>query len=60
MARLAPGGSLYFSNKFRRFGMDESIEARYQVTHISAQTFDPDFARNKKIHQAWHLTQRDD
>jgi len=60
MARLAPGGSLYFSNNFRRFVMDESIEARYQVTNISAQTFDPDFARNKKIHQAWHLTQRTD
>lgn len=60
MARLAPGGSLYFSNNFRRFVMDESIEARYQVTNITAQTFDPDFARNKKIHQAWHLTQRTD
>lgn len=60
MARLAPGGSLYFSNNFRRFVMDESVEARYQVTNITAQTFDPDFARNKKIHQAWHLTQRTD
>ena len=60
MARLAPGGSLYFSNNFRRFVMDESLEARYQVTDITAQTFDPDFARNKRIHQAWHLTQRSD
>ncbi len=60
MARLAPGGSLYFSNNFRRFVMDESIEARYQVTNITDKTFDPDFARNKKIHQAWHLTQRTD
>ena len=60
MARLAPGGSLYFSNNFRRFVMDESVEARYQVTNITAQTFDPDFERNKKIHQAWHLTQRTD
>ncbi len=60
MARLASGGSLYFSNNFRRFVMDESIEARYQVTNITDKTFDPDFARNKKIHQAWHLTQRTD
>ncbi|MDY7220376.1 bifunctional 23S rRNA (guanine(2069)-N(7))-methyltransferase RlmK/23S rRNA (guanine(2445)-N(2))-methyltransferase RlmL [Denitrificimonas sp. JX-1] len=60
MARLAPGGSLYFSNNFRRFVMDESIEQRYQVTNITGQTFDPDFSRNKKIHQAWHITQRTD
>lgn len=60
MARLAPGGSLYFSNNFRRFVMDDSIAARYQVTNITAQSFDPDFARNNKIHQAWHLTQRAD
>lgn len=60
MARLAPGGSLYFSNNFRRFVLDDSLESRYQVKNITAQSFDPDFARNQRIHHAWHFTQRTD
>jgi len=58
MARLAKGGVLYFSNNFRKFELDESLAARYQVEEISAQTLDPDFARNPKIHRAWRLTAR--
>ncbi|USR41276.1 bifunctional 23S rRNA (guanine(2069)-N(7))-methyltransferase RlmK/23S rRNA (guanine(2445)-N(2))-methyltransferase RlmL [Ectopseudomonas hydrolytica] len=58
MARLARGGVLYFSNNFRKFQLDESLVARYQVEEISAQTLDPDFARNPKIHRAWRLTAR--
>jgi len=60
MARLAPGGSLYFSNNFRRFVLDDSLQHRYQVKDITGQTFDPDFSRNQRIHQAWHFTQRSD
>ncbi|MGG2400124.1 bifunctional 23S rRNA (guanine(2069)-N(7))-methyltransferase RlmK/23S rRNA (guanine(2445)-N(2))-methyltransferase RlmL [Pseudomonas sp. SH1-B] len=56
MARLARGGVLYFSNNFRKFQLDESLVARYQVEEISAQTLDPDFARNAKIHRAWRFT----
>jgi len=58
MARLARGGVLYFSNNFRKFQLDESLLARYQVEEISAQTLDPDFARNPKIHRAWRFTAR--
>ncbi|WP_395504651.1 bifunctional 23S rRNA (guanine(2069)-N(7))-methyltransferase RlmK/23S rRNA (guanine(2445)-N(2))-methyltransferase RlmL [Ectopseudomonas hydrolytica] len=58
MARLARGGVLYFSNNFRKFQLDESLVARYQVEEISAQTLDPDFVRNPKIHRAWRLTAR--
>jgi 23S rRNA (guanine2445-N2)-methyltransferase / 23S rRNA (guanine2069-N7)-methyltransferase len=58
MARLAPGGVLYFSNNFRKFQLDEGLESRYAVTEISAETLDPDFARNAKIHRAWRLTTR--
>src|SRR5690606_33008807 len=42
MARLAPGGVLYFSNNFRKFQLDESLPARYQVEDISTDTIDPD------------------
>jgi 23S rRNA (guanine2445-N2)-methyltransferase / 23S rRNA (guanine2069-N7)-methyltransferase len=58
MARLARGGVLYFSNNFRKFQLDEGLTARYQVEEISAQTLDPDFARNPKIHRAWRFSAR--
>ena len=58
MARLAPGGVLYFSNNFRKFQLDEGLAARYAVEEISASTLDPDFARNPRIHRAWRLTAR--
>lgn len=55
MARLAPGGVLYFSNNFRKFELDAGLQTRYQVEDISAATLDPDFARNPKIHRAWRF-----
>ena len=58
MARLAPGGVLYFSNNFRRFKLDPQLEQQYQVEDISAQTIDRDFARNPKIHRTWCLRAR--
>jgi 23S rRNA (guanine2445-N2)-methyltransferase / 23S rRNA (guanine2069-N7)-methyltransferase len=58
MARLAPGGVLYFSNNFRKFQLEENLTERYAVEEITAQTIDPDFARNGKIHRAWKITAR--
>ncbi len=55
MARLAPGGVLYFSNNFRKFVLDEGLQARYRVEEVSEQTLDPDFVRNPKIHRAWMI-----
>ncbi|WP_422416617.1 bifunctional 23S rRNA (guanine(2069)-N(7))-methyltransferase RlmK/23S rRNA (guanine(2445)-N(2))-methyltransferase RlmL [Pseudomonas sp. GZD-222] len=58
VARLAPGGVLYFSNNFRKFQLDEHLGERYLVEEITAQTLDPDFARNTKIHRAWRIQAR--
>jgi len=59
VARLAPGGVLYFSNNFRRFRLDEeSIAAFAGCEDISARTIPPDFERNPRIHRAWRLTRR--
>ncbi|MDD1015989.1 bifunctional 23S rRNA (guanine(2069)-N(7))-methyltransferase RlmK/23S rRNA (guanine(2445)-N(2))-methyltransferase RlmL [Pseudomonas rubra] len=58
VARLAPGGVLYFSNNFRKFQLDENLAQRYAVEEISAQSLDPDFARNSKIHRAWKIQAR--
>ena len=59
VARLAPGGALYFSNNFRRFRLDEAAIAAFaQVEDISASTIPPDFARNPRIHRAWRIVAR--
>jgi 23S rRNA (guanine2445-N2)-methyltransferase / 23S rRNA (guanine2069-N7)-methyltransferase len=58
MARLAPGGVLYFSNNFRKFQLEDNLSERYAVEEISDKTIDPDFARNAKIHRAWKIMAR--
>ncbi|MBE7926664.1 bifunctional 23S rRNA (guanine(2069)-N(7))-methyltransferase RlmK/23S rRNA (guanine(2445)-N(2))-methyltransferase RlmL [Pseudomonas saudiphocaensis] len=58
MARLAAGGTLYFSNNFRKFVLDPGLAERYAVEEISSATLDEDFRRNSKIHRAWKLQAR--
>lgn len=61
VARLAPGGVLYFSNNFRRFRLDEAALSAFSVVEeISRETIPPDFARNPRIHRAWRLARRAD
>ena len=57
VARLAPGGVLYFSNNFRRFRLDEAAISEFAtVEDIGPSTIPPDFARNPRIHRAWRIT----
>lgn len=59
VARLAPGGELYFSNNFRRFRLDADAIAGFAACEdISAQTIPPDFARDARIHRCWRLRPR--
>ena len=59
VARLAPGGVLYFSNNFRRFRLDADAIAGFAACEdISAQTIPPDFARDTRIHRCWRLRPR--
>lgn len=59
MARLAPGGVLYFSNNFRRFRLDaDAIAAFARCEDISPATIPPDFVRNPRIHRTWRLTRQ--
>src|SRR5690606_27078651 len=54
VARLAPGGVLYFSNNFRRFRLDEAAVAEFaRYEEISPATIPRDFARNHRIHRPW-------
>lgn len=59
MILLAPGGTLVFSNNFRRFQMHEAMQKKYVVEDISAKTLDPDFVRNPRIHNCWLIRHRD-
>ena len=56
LARLAFGGTLYFSNNYRRFRLDEAAIATFaHCEDISPETIPADFARNPRIHRAWRL-----
>ena len=60
MARLARDGTLYFSNNFRRFRLDEAAVAEFApCVEISADTIPPDFARDARIHRCWRLRRSD-
>ena len=60
VARLAPGGVLYFSNNFRRFRLDaDAVAAFARCEEITPTTIAQDFARNPRIHRAWRLQRAD-
>lgn len=59
MAILARGGTLVFSNNYRKFELSDSVTADYLVENITSQTFDPDFQRNQKIHNCWLICHRE-
>ncbi|WP_087106177.1 bifunctional 23S rRNA (guanine(2069)-N(7))-methyltransferase RlmK/23S rRNA (guanine(2445)-N(2))-methyltransferase RlmL [Halomonas citrativorans] len=58
MARLAPGGTLVFSNNQRRFKLDDALSERYAVEEITSRTFDPDFQRRTNMHHVFLLRHR--
>ena len=55
MQRLAQGGILIFSTNFRKFALDETLQAEYQVKEISEETIPFDFQRNRRIHRCWEF-----
>ncbi|MYL22604.1 bifunctional 23S rRNA (guanine(2069)-N(7))-methyltransferase RlmK/23S rRNA (guanine(2445)-N(2))-methyltransferase RlmL [Halomonas alkaliantarctica] len=59
MARLAPGGTLVFSNNQRRFVLDDALFERYEVEDISARSFDPDFQRRTNLHHVFLLRHKE-
>ncbi|WP_280553265.1 bifunctional 23S rRNA (guanine(2069)-N(7))-methyltransferase RlmK/23S rRNA (guanine(2445)-N(2))-methyltransferase RlmL [Halomonas sp. 25-S5] len=59
MARLAPGGTLVFSNNQRRFTLDADLAEPFHVEDISAKTFDPDFQRRPDLHHVFLIRHRE-
>ena len=54
LARLSPGGTLFFSTNYRRFKLDTEALQTTKVKEITGQTIPPDF-RNKKIHRCFEI-----
>ncbi|MFT5893761.1 MAG: 23S rRNA (guanine2445-N2)-methyltransferase / 23S rRNA (guanine2069-N7)-methyltransferase, partial [bacterium] len=56
---LSPGGTLIFSNNFRRFKLDASLsedsDRGIRVEDKSRWSIDRDFQRNPRIHQCWFI-----
>lgn len=55
MRRLAPGGTLIFSNNYRGFKLDAGALAEFAVEDITADTIPPDFARRPDIHCCFRI-----
>ncbi|MBI5449939.1 MAG: bifunctional 23S rRNA (guanine(2069)-N(7))-methyltransferase RlmK/23S rRNA (guanine(2445)-N(2))-methyltransferase RlmL [Gammaproteobacteria bacterium] len=55
MQRLAPGGTLIFSNNLRRFKLDSATLHDLEISDISRDTLPQDFSRDPKIHHCWLL-----
>lgn len=58
MRHLARDGVLLFSNNYRRFRLDESLAAEFDVLDITTSTIPRDFERNPKIHACWEVRHR--
>ena len=56
MTRLNPEGRLLFSENFRRFRLEPSLEREYSVTEITRDTLHPDFARRGRSHRCWEFS----
>ncbi len=59
MAKLASGGTLVFSNNFRKFKMDQLTLRQFDCENITPKTLDVDFERNPRIHNVWLITRRE-
>ena len=53
--RLAPLGTLYFSNNYRKFKLNNSLMNAFLVEDMRSETLDIDFQRNPRIHNTWRI-----
>lgn len=58
MRALRQGGTLYFSNNFRKFKLDSDALAEFSIEDISPETIGFDFERNPHIHRCWKIRHR--
>ena len=56
MGLLRPGGTLIFSNNFRRFKMERDALKQFNIDDVTQESLPDDFKRNTKIHQCYKIT----
>ena len=54
LARMRPGGVIFFSTNFRRFRFAAEAVPAAEIREISKQTVPADF-RNRRIHRCWRI-----
>ena len=59
LARMVPGGIVFFSTNFRRFKLAEAELQGAVVREITRQTVPPDY-RNRRVHRCWQIVRGDD
>lgn len=55
---LSPGGTLIFSNNYRKFKMDPEVMEKYVVEDITEKTIGDDFKRDMKIHHCYLIRKK--
>jgi len=55
MARLKPGGVLYFSTNRRKFELDAALPSKWLLEDMTKASIPPDFSRSKRIHHCWQI-----
>ena len=60
MARLKPGGVLYFSTNRRKFELDAALPSKWLLEDMTKASIPPDFSRSKRIHHCWQIRHPND
>ena len=55
---LSPGGTLIFSNNYRKFKLDPEVTEKYVVEDITEKTIGDDFKRDMKIHHCYLIRKK--
>ena len=55
---LSPGGTLIFSNNYRKFKLDPEVMEKYVVEDITEKTIGDDFKRDIKIHHCYLIRKK--
>jgi 23S rRNA (guanine2445-N2)-methyltransferase / 23S rRNA (guanine2069-N7)-methyltransferase len=58
MGRLSREGILIFSNNYKKFKLDTSLEEKFAVEEITNQTIPKDFRSNRRIYKCWRFMHR--
>ena len=59
MDRLAPGGTLIFSNNLRKFSLDREALSEFSIRDVTGKSIPKDFERRQNIHVCFEISHRD-